>query len=197
MGTGNRALANPKTRAWEATAATKVLSSKPRPFVPLAALVAGVAIAGCGGGSTTSTLEAERAAYIARADAICEAEQAKRARFEGQVADLAPITADETREVAELLRRAADALRTEVSRLRELHPPAGDARTPASVLSIFGAQITHLDGWADAYDGRNENRIRAFQVLIAEDTEKASALAQHYGFRVCGSSGSVSFGSPT
>ena len=145
-----------------------------------------MAIAGCGGGSTTGTVGAERAAYIAKADAICDAEQAKRARFEGQVADLAPITAGETREVAELLRRAADALRTEVRRLRELHPPAGDARTPASVLSILDDQITHLDGWAKAYDGRNENRIRAFQVLIAEDTEKANALAQRYGFRVCG-----------
>jgi hypothetical protein len=141
-------------------------------------------------------VEAEKAAYIAKADAICGTAQARRARFEGQVADLAPITAGETREVAELLRRAAGALRTEVGRLRELHPPAGDARTPASVLSILGDQITHLDGWADAYDGRNENRIRAFQVLIAEDTEKANALSQHYGFRVCGSSGSGDFGSP-
>jgi hypothetical protein len=141
-------------------------------------------------------MEAERAAYIAKADAICETEQTKRARFEGQVADLAPITAGETREVAELLRRAADALRTEVGRLRELHPPAGDVRTPASMLSILGDQITHLEGWADAYDGQNANRIRAFQVLIAEDTDKANALAQHYGFTVCGGSGSGNSGSP-
>lgn len=156
----------------------------------LVALVAGVAIAGCGSGSTTGTVGAERAAYIAKADAICDTQQAKRARFERQVADLAPITAAETREVAELLRRAADALRTEVRRLRELHPPAGDARTPASVLSILDDQITHLDGWAKAYDSRNEKRIQAFQVLIAEDTEKANALAQRYGFRVCGGGGS-------
>jgi hypothetical protein len=142
-------------------------------------------------------VEAEKAAYIAKADAICEGEQAKRARFEGQVADLAPITAGETREVAELLRRAAGALRTEVGRLGELHPPAGDARTPAAVLSVLGDQITHLDGWAGAYDGRNENRIRAFQVLIAEDAEKANALAQHYGFRVCGVSGTGDSGRPT
>jgi hypothetical protein len=142
-------------------------------------------------------VEAEKAAYIAKADAICDVEQAKRARFEGKVADLAPITAGETREVARLLRRAADALRTEVGRLRELHPPAGDAHTPDSVLSILGDQITHLDGWADAYDDRNEKRIRAFQIMIAEDTDKASALAQHYGFSVCGSSDSGTLGSPT
>jgi hypothetical protein len=172
------------------------LSIGPRPFVPLAALAAGVALAACGGGSTSSTAKAEKAAYIAKADAICDVEQTKRARFEGQVADLAPITADETHEVAELLRRAAGALRTEVGRLRKLHPPAGDARTPASVLSILDDQITHLDGWAKAYDGRHENRIRAFQVLIAEDTEKANALAQRYGFRVCGGSDTGNSGSP-
>jgi hypothetical protein len=173
------------------------LSSKLRLIAPLAVLAAGVAIAGCGGGSTTSAVAAEKAAYIARADSICEAEQTKRARFEAKVADLGPITAGETREVAGLLRRAAGALRTEVGKLRELHPPAGETSTPASLLSILGDQIDHLDGWADAYDGRNENRIRAFQILIAQDTEKANALAQHYGFKVCGGGGSGNPGNLT
>jgi hypothetical protein len=162
------------------------------------AAIAGVAIAGCGGGGADSTTAtAGKAEYIARADAICRTEQAKRERLEGRVADLGAITAGETHEVALLLRRAADDLTVEIMRLRALRPPAADIRTPASLLSFLSDQVAHLDGWARAYDEGNEGEIRAFQIRIAEDSEKAAAVAQHYGFKVCGGSGSGNTGNLT
>ena len=161
-------------------------------------LVAGLAIAGCGGGGTTTTVNTRsKAEYIARADRICETAQAKRERLEGRVADLTPISPGETHQVAQLLRRAADVLMVEVGRLRALPPPAGDTRTPGSLLSFLDDQVTHLNGWANAYDRRNATEIRGFQARIADDTAKASAIAQHYGFQVCGNPGNGNTGNLT
>jgi hypothetical protein len=161
-------------------------------------LFVGLAIAGCGGGGPkTSGDSPSKAEYIAQADRICETAQTKRERLESLVADLAPITPDETHRVAQLLRRAGDELTLEVKSLRALRPPAAGARTPGSLLSILDDQITHLDGWADAYDDRNARRIRSFQARIADDTAKASAIAQHYGFQVCGNPGNGNTGNLT
>jgi hypothetical protein len=166
-----------------------------RRFLILGVLAAGLASAGCGQGDT-KTRDA-KATYVARADAICTVEQAKRERLESRVADLAPITANETHEVAGLLRREADSRRTEVRRLRVLGPVPADPRTVASLLSFLGDEIAHLEGWARAYDMRNEQAIRAFQIRIAEDSEKAAAVARHYGFKVCGSPGNGNPGNLT
>jgi hypothetical protein len=164
------------------------------PRLVAAVVVVAAAMAGCGGGTKTST-EA-RASYIAKADAICEPVQARRDRLERQVADLGPITAGKTHQVARLLRRAADDLRGEVRRLGALSPPASDDRTPASVLSFLTDEITHLEAWARAYDDRNENGIQRFQLEIADDSAKAAAVAQHYGFQVCGNPGNGNPGNP-
>ena len=158
-------------------------------------LVAGVTIIGCGG--ETSTVGPSKADYIAKADAICTAEQAEREELESRVAELAPITGDETREVALLLRRAGEDRRMEVRRLRALRPPAADVGSPASLLSSLADLSADLDGWADAYESRNATRIRAFQARIAEDSAKASAIARRYGFQVCGNPGSGNTGNLT
>jgi hypothetical protein len=161
-------------------------------------LVAGLAFAGCGGGGTTTTVTTQsKAEYIARADRVCETAQAKRERLEGRVAEMTAISPGETHQVAQLLRRAADVLMVEVRRLRALTPPAGDSRTPGSLLSFLDDQITHLSGWANAYDRRNATEIRGFQARIADDTAKASAIAKHYGFQVCGSPGNGNTGNLT
>ena len=157
-----------------------------------------LAIAGCGGGGgKTGTIQQAKATYIAKADAICGPVQARREELEGRVADLGPITAGETREVARLLRRAADDLRGEVRRLRALSPPASDPRTPASLLSFLEDEIAHLEAWARAYDDRNEAGIQRFQAEIADDSAKASAVAGHYGFQVCGNPGNGNPGNLT
>jgi hypothetical protein len=167
-------------------------------LVPALAVVATLAIAGCGGGGTktftqvrtqTSPEPLTKAEYIAHADAICKTEGAKRAELEQQVAELAPITSGETREVAALLRQQADNQMAEVKGLLALQPPSADAASLASLLSILSAQITDLDDWADAYDQRNAKEIRSLQIRIAEHNAEASALAHRYGFKVCGGPG--------
>jgi hypothetical protein len=167
------------------------------PLVSAAVVVGGLAVTGCGGGGKTSAEGPSKAEYIAKADAICGAEQAKREDLESRVTDLGPITAGETHDVARLLRKAGDDLRVEIRRLRALRAPAAEARTPASLLSFLADEVTHLDGWADAYDDRNAKGIRAFQARIAEDSAKASAVAKHYGFQVCGSPGNGNPGNLT
>jgi hypothetical protein len=172
------------------------ITSDVRPSAP-AALIAVLAISGCGGaGGNPKAQERAKVAYIARADAICEKQQAKRERLEERVGGLAPITAGETNEVAVLLRRAAGALGREVRDLRALHPPSG-VGTPESLLSILADQIRDLRGFAAAYSRPNAGAIRAFQARIADDSAKASALAEHYGFQVCGSPGNGNTGNLT
>jgi hypothetical protein len=167
-------------------------------LMPSVAVIAVLAIAGCGGGGTktvtqigtqTSAEPLTKAEYIARADAICKVEEAKRAELEQQVAELAPITSGETRVVAALLRKQADNQRAEVKELTALGPPAADAADLASLLSILGAEITDLDDWADAYDRRNAKEIRSSQARVAAHNAEASSLARGYGFKVCGGPG--------
>lgn len=158
-------------------------------------LVAGVTITGCGGGETNAEGQS-KADYIAKADAICTAEQSGREELERRVAELAPITADETQEVAQLLRRAAADRRVEVRRLRALHAPA-DVGTPASLLSLLSDLSADLDRWAAAYKDRNATRIRSFQTRIAVESARAGAIAGNYGFRVCGDPGSGNTGNLT
>jgi hypothetical protein len=163
-----------------------------------AVLIAVLTITGCGGaGGTTKEQAREKAAYVVRADAICEKQRAKREHLEGRVSGLAPITPGETREVAVLLRRAADALGREVRNLRALSPPSGDAQTPRSLFSILAVQIQDLRGFAAAYDSRDRGAIRTFQARIADDSAKASDLAEHYGFQICGTPGSGNTGNLT
>jgi hypothetical protein len=162
------------------------------------AVVAGLAIAGCGGGGTktgtqvgtqTSAEPLTKAEYIAQADAICKTEEAKREKLEQQVAELAPITSGETRKVAALLHQQADNQMAEVKGLLALQHPSADAASLASLLSILSAQITDLEDWADAYDQRNAKQIRSSQLRVAEHNAEASALARRYGFKVCGGPG--------
>jgi hypothetical protein len=163
-----------------------------------AALIAVLAIAGCGGsGGKTEAQARAKMAYVARADLICEKQQAQRERLEGRASGRAPITPGETHEVAVLLRRAADVLEKEVRNLRALDPPNGDVRAPQSLLSILADQIHDLRGFAAAYDSRDASAIRTFQARIADDSAKASALAAHYGFQVCGNPGNGNPGNLT
>jgi hypothetical protein len=169
-------------------------------FVPAVVAIAVLAIAGCGGGGTktvtqirtqTSAEPLTKAEYIARADAVCKAQEAKRAELEQQVAELTPITSGETGEVAALLRQQADNQMAEVKGLLALRPPGADAANLSSLLSILSAEITDLDDWADAYDRRNVREIRSLQIRVAEHGAKASALAGEYGFKVCGGPGNT------
>jgi hypothetical protein len=166
--------------------------------MPAVAVITVLAIAGCGGGGTKTITQIQtqrgaepstKADYIARADAICKAEEAKRAELEQQVADLAPITSGETGQVAALLRQQADNQRAEVKGLLALRSPNPDTADLASLLSILSAEITDLDDWADAYDRRNAEEIRSAQARVAEHNAEASALARRYGFKVCGGPG--------
>jgi NTP pyrophosphatase (non-canonical NTP hydrolase) len=140
---------------------------------------------GCGGGDT-STESLTKADYIAQADAICKSERAKRDELESQVNDLAPITSQDTGEVADLLRQSSENLKGEIRQLRALHPPPADAGTLDSMLSTLGAEVAETDRWADAYDNQDEREIRLLQVRIADLTARASGIAQRYGFKACG-----------
>jgi hypothetical protein len=163
-------------------------------LVPAAAVIAFLAIAGCGGGTKTVTVfrtqpgaeSLTKGEYIAKADALCKTEEAKREELEHQVAELAPITSGETREVAALLHQQADNQMAEVKGLLALRAPSADAARLASLLSILSAQTSDLDDWADAYDQRNAKEIRSLQIRVAEHNAEASALARRYGFKVCG-----------
>lgn len=153
--------------------------------------------AGCGGSGGALKEQAQaKKAYVTRADAICETQEAERARLEQRVDGLAPITGAETHKVAVLLRRAADALAEEGQKLGALHPPSG-VQPPDSFLSILDDQINDLRGFAAAYESRDLGAIRTVQARIADDSAKASALAEHYGFQVCGDPGNGNPGNLT
>jgi ABC-type lipoprotein release transport system permease subunit len=133
--------------------------------------VAGI-VAGCGGGddsSDTTTTSLTKAAWITKADAICqqgnqEIEQAAKQQFGNQK----PTTA-EVRDFG--TGTALPNTQTQVDKIRALGAPSGDEDQVNKILDTVQADIDKAKAAGDV-----------------EDTTFAdgNALAKQYGLKVCG-----------
>ena len=151
--------------------------------------------AGCGGGSNEATTQvatndgqpASKAGYVGLADVICRNHQSRREDLESQARELGPLTSKaKARQAAALLRQESANRRAEVQELRGLQPPAADAATVDSVLSLVGAETVVIDRWAKAYDNLDAAAIRRLQIRLGLTAGKAAQQARAYGFEVCG-----------
>jgi len=164
--------------------------------IALPALLLTLLVAGCGGGSKGSTARvatnhsgpvASKAEYVALADAICRNHQSRREDLESQAGDLGPLTSKaKAHAVAVLLRHETANRRAEIEELRAQQPPAVDAATVGSILSLVGAEADLIDRWTAAYDDLDNERIRRLQIRLGLTAARASARARAYGFEVCG-----------
>ncbi len=150
---------------------------------------------GCGGGSTETVSQVatqqsgqplSKAEFIAQADVICHNHQSRREDLESQAKELGLLNSEKAHQVAGLLRKASDNLMAEKRELQALDPPSTGVGTLRSIVSIVAAEASVIDEWAQAYDDLDAREIRRLQRRIGEVTAKAEAIAQGYGFEVCG-----------
>jgi hypothetical protein len=163
--------------------------------IALPALLLLTLAAGCGGGSKETTTQVatnagpppSKADYIEVADTICRNHQSRREDLESQANDVGPLTSKEkARQVAALLRQESANRRAEVAEVRALQPPAADAATVSSILSLVSAETDVIDWWADAYDAGDAAGIQRLQIRLGLTAGRAAQRARSYGFQVCG-----------
>jgi hypothetical protein len=159
------------------------------------ALLAVLAIAGCGGGSSETTSQPEtqaaepatKADYVAFADVICRNHESRTADLESQTIELGRLDSERSaHQVAEILRQESDNLSDEVRELQARPPPPADVDTVRSVLSLMRAKADAIEDWAKAYDELDTLKIRTTQARIGAATAKLRSAAGAYGFEVCG-----------
>jgi hypothetical protein len=138
-----------------------------------------------GGGETAPT----KAHFITEADAVCShsEDQVDSLLREIQALGTPTPNSEKARHAAALFRRLADTLAQQTAQLRQLRPPPGDEATINNWLSTAEGASSVLRDLADAYDSANAQRIRLLGGEFLTQSSKASAIAQGYGFKVCGS----------
>jgi hypothetical protein len=135
-------------------------------------LAAALIAAGCGGGddnSDTTTTSLTKAAWIAKADAICqqgnqEIEQAAKQQFGNQQPTAAEVQDFGTG-------TALPATQTQVDKIRALGAPSGDEDQVNKLLDTVQADIDKAKAVGDVEDS-----------TFAD----GNALAKQYGLQVCG-----------
>jgi hypothetical protein len=140
----------------------------------VALLAAAIAVAGCGGGDSTTTASIGKAEFIKKAEAICERGQQKlHSGYEALINEKAHrSTLEEEEEWVE--RVIAPNLTQEVSEIRALGMPKGDEARVEGLLEAVE-------------DGLRELQENPQSVLAssAEKFNKAIQLENSYGLQVC------------
>jgi len=150
--------------------------------------IAVVTLVGCdgnGGGSTALS----KADYIAKGDAICAQKRQQRGQLvtEMQNAIASGVnSASDAHRVHDISNQAANYVDQLATELQALPKPTGDEQILDTLLSTVSAEATDIRHFADAVDSLDASQIRSFGEAADSDAAKAVAIAQGYGFKVCG-----------
>ncbi len=156
-------------------------------------------LAGCGSGSPARPAtgsspavvpnDGGRAAFIARADAICRSLRTSLAQFAAPTKALAVIgeTPQAFDLAARLFRRAAALERAELRRLRALTLPATGTSAATEYFRQGAEAVALLARLAGDFARRDKAAIAAAERDGTRMAAITKGLAQAYGFKVCGS----------
>ena len=150
----------------------------------------------CGGDDEVVTETAtalSKADYIAKGDAICAQKRQQRGQLvsemqnEMQNAIASGVnSASDAHRVHDISNQAANYVDQLATELQALPKPTGDEQILDTLLSTVSAEATDIRHFADAVDSRDASQIRKFGEAAESDAAKAVAIAQGYGFTVCG-----------
>jgi hypothetical protein len=152
-------------------------------------VIAVVTLVGCGGNGGGSTATAlSKADYIAKGDAICAQKRQQRSQLvsEMQNAIASGVNSANAHRVHDIANQAANYVDQLASELQALPKPTGDEQILDTLLSTVRAEATDIRHFADAVDSLDASQIRSFGEAAESDGAKAVAIAQGYGFTVCG-----------
>jgi hypothetical protein len=153
-------------------------------------VIAVVTLVGCGGNGGGSTATAlSKADYIAKGDAICAQKRQQRSQLVNEVQNAIASgvnSASDARRVHDISNQAANYVDQLATELQALPKPTGDEQVLDTLLSTVSAEATDIRHFADAVVSLDASQIRSFGEAADSDGAKAVAIAQGYGFKVCG-----------
>jgi hypothetical protein len=157
-------------------------------------LLAGLVLAGCGGGDNEPASSEEGIAdnqpakqdYLARGDAICADAQAELARLQPKLQQAQQASGDRRLELAEeIWREQIRILDSFSSQIKALGAPAGDeARVREFIRALDEGERLGREITAHVEDG--EEPPQQLVSDYAQAAYRGNALARAYGFKVCG-----------
>ncbi len=163
-----------------------------RVLAPLGAAVA-LGLAGCGGSSHKTTTNAatvaqSKAAYIAKADAVCQQLRASLTALAPQTKAFSDAGASAKAYVlgAPLFRQVQALEQTELSRLKALPLPSGNTSQVTAYLQHGAAAVALTGTIATALAHRDARALTAAERQGVTAAAATRGLAQGYGFKVCG-----------
>jgi hypothetical protein len=150
-----------------------------------------VLVASCGGGSskadapattaapTTSTsIPKARAAYITRANALCQTMNARVAKLTKGAS---------SKSEAALSDQAAKILSETLQKLRKLPQPPGDEAALRAIYTKIDVIIADAPKLSAALRADDQATGQRVQVKLQQESDEANALSKAYGLSVCGS----------
>lgn len=158
------------------------------------ALTVAVLVAGCGGGSGSSTGEGGDARlshteWVSQADAICSVDHEANASRESEFEALAEggLTNVKIREeAAELIRGAVPSVETEFKGIRALRPASADEAQVMGVVSGLERTQQLDEKLAEALETGSVHELEAVIAQVAANGTRLEALAGELGTKVCG-----------
>jgi hypothetical protein len=151
------------------------------------ALIAVVGLAGAVGCSVAHTEPGlTRARFIARADAICRAEDEKLTYIKHRAGALEGASIASFRSVAPLIRKAVAVHEAANAKLESLPEPPGDTAAIRKWLTARTVATTVASDSAEAPAGRDLSAAQDVQKELSRVIAQARDLARGYGFKVCG-----------
>lgn len=160
-------------------------SGRPGPTrLALIAVLGLVGATGCGVSHTKAGLS--RTQFIARADALCRAEDQKLAYAEHRAGALEGAPSASFRSVPRLIRIAVALHEAANARLESLPEPPGDTAVIGKWLTARTVATTVESDAAEAPAGKDVVAAKDVQKELTSVIARARHLAQAYGFKVCG-----------
>lgn len=174
-------------------------------LVPLIVVVVLLVVAGCGssensesagGAATGGGGSLSKAEFVARADALCEASKAeqeplrqklegvtRKARGEEQGEGLSDGT---RKELARALGQIVAKAEASLSRVQALGVPEADGGQLEAIFRGIESAFRSSLAYGAALEHREDARAQAIAERANAETRETAALAQSYGFKVCG-----------
>jgi hypothetical protein len=149
--------------------------------IPPVAILAALALTGCGTAGAKTAIS--KAQFVARADAICRAEQAKLAYIKRRAGAQSGVAV-----VPSLIRQKVAQSRLATARLESLHQPPGQAATIGRWLTARTVAATVASDVAEAPARKDATAVRDVVHELGKATVLEERLAGEYGLEVCDAS---------
>ncbi len=162
-------------------------ASAPRRAVALALVAGLIALAGCGGGGSS---HADRAQYIAKADAICQAAKKQTGpliqQLSAEAAGLTSGSAASASKAAGIVEQLHTIAAADLAQLRALKQPSGDHAAIAKFLDPLGSLLNSLNQAASVLRSGQVPQALALLQQAQPTAQQVTTAAQQYGLKQCG-----------